>query len=201
MIAWRLTSRNEFLRCVLGVGLCLSTTGVPSGLSAQRGSMAQTAAYDARAPVLWVTAGAGVGTGGLAGLLGGSAAVHDWSLGVRYWKTQSGGGSLEKYGESYSLLLGHRFGASGRNSLAVGIGTAKVWEVPYYACTSDCWFGDTRKGATTTTFKGTGLTFAGETHSRPLWGLLSAGMELNLFVSRENWNGALTVAMDLGWLR
>jgi hypothetical protein len=115
----------------------------------------------------------------------------------------SGGGSnLETYTEHQALLLGHTLGRNGRQSVAIGVGKSKRWEVPYYPCTGDaCWFGAMRKGEATTTADGPSLALAAETRTGPMRGVLALGLELTAFFRKDASTVGLNIALNVGLLK
>lgn len=195
-----LTSRGWPLRSPLG-RVCLGVVLLASPCTTSAQTPAADQALDSASTVtLWLTAGGGFGSRGLTGLLGGTAGVRGWTLGVRYAKTMSGVGALERYTEHHALLIGRTLGSSGRSSIAVGVGEAKAWAVPYTPC-RDCWFGDTRKTPATTTAASRSLALAAETHTRPFLGIMAIGVELNAFLSDGASAVGLSFTVPVGLLK
>lgn len=150
---------------------------------------------------LWVTGGGGVSTGGPAALAGGTIALHDWSLGMRYAKTQSAGGSnREDYSEHLAVVAGRSLTAGRRVSISAGVVRSRRWKVLYEPCTGpDCIF-DERRIGTETIARGAGLALIGEAHTRPLWGVASLGLEMTAFMVDGATTVGLNVVIDLGLL-
>lgn len=148
--------------------------------------------------VVFATAGGGLGSRGAAALLGSHIESHGWVIDVRYSKSMSSDKWKEKYAAHYALLLGHVL-RSRRSSISAGIVKSKAWEVTYGSC-SDCYFGDSRRGPTSTTADGFGPAVVAQSRTGPFWGVFALGVEIAAFFGAAKSVG-INVALDIGRLQ